>query len=163
VEPCWCRGSPGGPLSPLGGAFAWLRGGSGATERVAGGVAAGAVALVLDAAAATQRLSLSPPRAPPAHAPAAPLSQRVGDVMRGVEEASPPPPPSRTKWTRHVHPSVLTGHVSSLSPIAYGKRPAPPAWGCAAHAPRPQRRPPAPAPLAATDAPRVCRSDRKSM
>jgi hypothetical protein len=26
-----------------------------------------------------------------------------------------PPPPSRTKWTRLVHPSVLTGHVSSLS------------------------------------------------
>jgi hypothetical protein len=25
------------------------------------------------------------------------------------------PPPSRTKWTRLVHPSVLTGHVSSLS------------------------------------------------
>jgi hypothetical protein len=25
---------------------------------------------------------------------------------------APPPPPSRTKWTRLVHPSVLTGHVS---------------------------------------------------
>jgi hypothetical protein len=25
-----------------------------------------------------------------------------------------PPPPSRTKWTRLVHPSVLIGHVSSL-------------------------------------------------
>jgi len=25
----------------------------------------------------------------------------------------PPPPPSRTKWTRLVHPSVLIGHVSS--------------------------------------------------
>ena len=25
-----------------------------------------------------------------------------------------PPPPSRTKWTRLVHPSVLTGHVSSI-------------------------------------------------
>jgi len=24
-----------------------------------------------------------------------------------------PPPPSRTKWTRLVHPSVLTGHVQS--------------------------------------------------
>jgi hypothetical protein len=23
----------------------------------------------------------------------------------------PPPPPSHTKWTRLVHPSVLTGHV----------------------------------------------------
>jgi hypothetical protein len=30
------------------------------------------------------------------------------------EQARPPPPPSRTKWTRLVHPSVLTGHVSSL-------------------------------------------------
>ena len=27
--------------------------------------------------------------------------------------AHPPPPPSRTTWTRLVHPSVLTGHVSS--------------------------------------------------
>ena len=26
-----------------------------------------------------------------------------------------PPPPSRTKWTRLVHPSVLIGHVSSLT------------------------------------------------
>jgi len=26
-----------------------------------------------------------------------------------------PPPPSRTKWTHLVHPSVLIGHVSSLS------------------------------------------------
>jgi hypothetical protein len=29
-------------------------------------------------------------------------------------ELPPPPPPSRTNWTRLVHPSVLTGHVSSL-------------------------------------------------
>ena len=29
---------------------------------------------------------------------------------------SSPPPPSRTKWTRLVHHSVLTGHVSSLWP-----------------------------------------------
>jgi hypothetical protein len=28
-----------------------------------------------------------------------------------VRAARPPPPPSRTKWTRLVHPSVLTGHV----------------------------------------------------
>ena len=27
--------------------------------------------------------------------------------------SAPPPPPSRTKWTRLVHPSVLIGHVSS--------------------------------------------------
>ena len=32
-----------------------------------------------------------------------------------LPETVPPPPPSRTKWTRLVHPSVLTGHVSSLS------------------------------------------------
>ena len=31
-------------------------------------------------------------------------------------QALPPPPPSRTNWTRLVHPSVLTGHVSSLLP-----------------------------------------------
>ena len=29
---------------------------------------------------------------------------------------APPPPPSRTNWTRLVPPSVLTGHVSSLLP-----------------------------------------------
>jgi len=28
----------------------------------------------------------------------------------------PPPPPSRTNWTRLVPPSVLIGHVSSLTP-----------------------------------------------
>jgi len=33
----------------------------------------------------------------------------------GGAAGDPPPPPSRTKWTRLVHPSVLTGHVSSLS------------------------------------------------
>ena len=32
----------------------------------------------------------------------------------GLPPRGPPPPPSRTKWTRLVHPSVLTGHVSSL-------------------------------------------------
>ena len=29
----------------------------------------------------------------------------------------PPPPPSRTKWTRLVHPFVLIGHVSSLGQV----------------------------------------------
>jgi len=29
-----------------------------------------------------------------------------------VNAPPPPSPPSRTKWTRLVHPSVLTGHVS---------------------------------------------------
>ena len=28
---------------------------------------------------------------------------------------APPPPPSRTKWTRLVHPSVLIGHVPRLT------------------------------------------------
>ena len=35
------------------------------------------------------------------------------DVPAGSSVALPPPPflpPSRTKWTRLVHPSVLTGH-----------------------------------------------------
>jgi hypothetical protein len=32
------------------------------------------------------------------------------------ETRRPPPPPSRTNWTRLVPPSVLTGHVSSLLP-----------------------------------------------
>ena len=37
-----------------------------------------------------------------------------------------PPPPSRTKWTRLVHPSVLTGHVSSLYSVTPpNSRPAP--------------------------------------
>ena len=30
--------------------------------------------------------------------------------MCAARAAPPPPPPSRTKWTRLVHPSVLTGH-----------------------------------------------------
>jgi len=35
---------------------------------------------------------------------------------RGTRARAPPPlPPSRTKWTRLVHPSVLIGHVSSYS------------------------------------------------
>jgi len=34
----------------------------------------------------------------------------------GGGRAPPPPPPSRTKWTRLVHPSVPSGHVSSIPP-----------------------------------------------
>jgi len=46
--------------------------------------------------------------------------------------APPPPSPSRTNWTRLVPPSVLTGHVSSLShsrpsPRRPAARPTPPA------------------------------------
>ena len=46
----------------------------------------------------------------------------VGDLAAGETDLAapprararrPPPPPSRTKWTRLVHLSVLTGHVSS--------------------------------------------------
>jgi hypothetical protein len=36
--------------------------------------------------------------------------------------ALPPPPPSRTKWTRLVHPSVLIGHVSSHAGALRGAR-----------------------------------------
>jgi hypothetical protein len=40
---------------------------------------------------------------------------RAADPESDVAACKAPPPPSRTKWTRLVHPSVLTGHVSSLS------------------------------------------------
>ena len=40
---------------------------------------------------------------------------RLRAWMRAVEPP-PPPPPSRTKWTRLVHPSVPSGHVSSIPP-----------------------------------------------
>ena len=51
-----------------------------------------------------------------------PLSPRAGAALATLLErcaespVHPPPPlpPSRTKWTRLVHPSILTGHVSSL-------------------------------------------------
>ena len=41
-----------------------------------------------------------------------------GRLTRGNR---PPPPLSRTKWTRLVHPSVLTGHVSSIPPLCNGR------------------------------------------
>ena len=44
------------------------------------------------------------------------LDALAAKAKRGELEACAPPlppPPSRTKWTRLVHPSVLTGHVSS--------------------------------------------------
>ena len=67
--------------------------------------------------------------------------------------ARPPPPPSRTKWTRLVHPSVLTGHVSSLSRSA---RPAgvAPAAGAGAR-PLGLRCPPPLPTVAPTDVPTV--------
>ena len=39
---------------------------------------------------------------------------RRDDRPRGRHRVRPPPPPSRTDWTRLVPPPVLTGHVSSL-------------------------------------------------
>ena len=41
-------------------------------------------------------------------------SRRVASPRASRTRLRPPPPPSRTKWTRPVHPSVLIGHVSSL-------------------------------------------------
>ena len=38
------------------------------------------------------------------------VATRCGDAYA---EVAPPPPPSRTKWTRLVHPPVLIGHVWS--------------------------------------------------
>jgi ATP-dependent RNA helicase DDX55/SPB4 len=52
-----------------------------------------------------------------------------------VSQVRPPPLPSRTKWTRLVHPSVLIGHVSSLSArvrVAGARVPAAPLRGGAA-------------------------------
>jgi hypothetical protein len=48
-------------------------------------------------------------------APAPDLGARAASAAAKVCRGRPPPPPSRTKWTRLVHPSLLTGHVSSLS------------------------------------------------
>jgi len=44
------------------------------------------------------------------------VDRRVDDVRCSDACRPTPPPPSRTKWTRLVHPSVLIGHVSSLCP-----------------------------------------------
>ena len=56
-----------------------------------------------------------------------------------VSAGAPPPPlPSRTKWTRLVHLSVLTGHVSSLSPRCTR------AWWSTRRWDLPRRRPSAP-------------------
>jgi hypothetical protein len=42
-------------------------------------------------------------------------SEELGAAAPADARSPLPPPPSRTNWTRLVHPSVLTGHVSSLS------------------------------------------------
>jgi hypothetical protein len=36
---------------------------------------------------------------------------------------APPPPPSRTKWTRRVPHPVLIGHAASLTPYEPGELP----------------------------------------
>jgi hypothetical protein len=46
---------------------------------------------------------------------------RAAAVYKGFVDPgrcrNPPPPPSRTNWTRLLHPSVLIGHVSSTYPF----------------------------------------------
>jgi hypothetical protein len=50
----------------------------------------------------------------PRPAPPRACSQRVAaHAARSLPRRPSPPPPSRTKWTRLVHPSVQIGHVSS--------------------------------------------------
>jgi hypothetical protein len=63
-------------------------------------------------------------------------------------QARPPPPPSRTDWTRLVPPPVLNGHAASLLPYA---RPLSPLSSATPIAPRtpplPSATPPPPRPL----------------
>jgi hypothetical protein len=64
-----------------------------------------AKALVADAARA-------PRKGPGAPAETETVWRDVAACMLVALQARPPPsPPSRTKWTRLVHPSVLIGHV----------------------------------------------------
>ena len=44
--------------------------------------------------------------------------ERQADPVLGEQQGAPPPPPSRTKWTRPVHPSVLIGHVYQALDVA---------------------------------------------
>jgi len=62
----------------------------------------------------------------------APMAE-AHDLIKQV--SLPPPPSSRTDWTRLVPPPVLTGHVSSLLPCRHARPttptphpPGPPAW-----------------------------------
>jgi hypothetical protein len=89
-----------------------------------------------EALAAAADMLRTPPRSSPAKAPrktpvpAAAREAAAAEARRppagsgpatpdGVRKVMgrpplPPPPPSRTKWTRLVHPFVLIGHISSL-------------------------------------------------
>jgi hypothetical protein len=40
----------------------------------------------------------------------------VNSGLGSAQVAQPPPPPSRTKWTRRVPHPVLIGHAASLTP-----------------------------------------------
>ena len=62
-----------------------------------------------------QTCTLGPARAP--RAAVALSARRAGCRRSGTASTRvPPPPPSRTNWTRLVPPSELTGHVSWLLP-----------------------------------------------
>ena len=92
-------GAPGG-MGPVGEPGASGRGGMTQSWSISKGTCP-------DAATETMRLT---------HCNA--LGCRLETFFAGVwgTVCSGGPPPSRTKWTRLVHLSVLTGHVSSLSP-----------------------------------------------
>ena len=53
-------------------------------------------------------------------------------VVSAAPVSRPPPPPSRTKWTRRVPQPVLIGHAASLSQVPMAQTTA--AWGCCAGA-----------------------------
>ena len=65
------------------------------------------------AAPSAARSSAGAAPTPEAYRAAAVAIKEVVDLELLRQQARPPPPPSRTKWTRLVHPSVLIGHVSS--------------------------------------------------
>ena len=97
-------GAPGG-MGPVGEPGASGRGGMTQSWSISKGTCP-------DAATETMRLT---------HCNA--LGCRLETFFAGVwgTVCSGGPPPSRTKWTRLVHLSVLTGHVSSLSPAGWGR------------------------------------------
>jgi hypothetical protein len=50
--------------------------------------------------------------------PAAAADEILALLQHQARPLRPPPPPSRTKWTRLVHPSVLIGHAPLKLPRA---------------------------------------------